>query len=162
MLRGPSDFPGLFGRSTRQYCGSTTSGTRLLAAIRPCAHHHLGSQSCFGSLKSTWPFSYVYSVNVCKTQGPWFGGLNPVALFLGSSWTPKQGRGPASGNKSRHAHEQKNGSLGCIYKNVLFLTTNTNIETKMNRLKARRARDNATVQPCSHGESTGYHLSSTQ
>jgi hypothetical protein len=84
MLRGPSGLPGLLGRSTRQYCGSTTSGTRLLATIRPCAHHHLGPQSCFGSLKTCGRFSYVYSVNVCKT-GPMVWGAKSRCVIASAN-----------------------------------------------------------------------------
>jgi hypothetical protein len=54
MLRGPSDLPGLLGRSTP----------------RACAHHHLGPQSCFGSLKTRGRFSYVYCLSkFVQTRG---------------------------------------------------------------------------------------------
>jgi hypothetical protein len=70
----------LVGPHANTAAAATTSGTRLLAAIRPCAHHHLGPQSCFGSFKTRCRFPMFFLLSIFRWglyKRRTFGSLGP-------------------------------------------------------------------------------------
>jgi hypothetical protein len=74
----PREYPEKNGprglRGTRQYCGTTTSGARLLAAEWPCVPSPSRTPELLWIFENTWPF-FLCLFNKCvRTSSPLSGG----------------------------------------------------------------------------------------